>query len=71
MKFIGYVTLAIFILYLLKVPSVVQFVQEFIIVIATVENYALDVVLNLKERHWFIWICLPLILFILMLPERE
>lgn len=56
----------IILLYYLKAPSVVIFVNGILSVITTVWNDTLDILMNLKERHPWVWMSLLVWLFFLM-----
>jgi hypothetical protein len=56
----------IVILYFLKVPSVVHFIDGILSVVITAWNYMLDVMMHVKDRHPWVWISLPFWLLILM-----
>jgi hypothetical protein len=58
MKTIFYISLIIFILYAIKVPFVVAFVNQQLQIAITVWNYILDVAINLRDRHPIVWISL-------------
>jgi hypothetical protein len=57
-----YITLAIIILYLLRVQLIVQFITDFMVT----WNYGVDYILNLKDKQPLIFLALPLLLLWLM-----
>lgn len=70
MKNLGwYVFTIIVVLYVLKVPSVVQFVNGIRDVLLTTWNYVIDVLTHVKERHPIFYIFLPFILLYLIRPN--
>ena len=61
----------IVLLYYLKVPMVVTFIDGNLKVVFTAWNYLLDVFMNVKLRHPWEWMSLPLWLFLLMSPAAR
>lgn len=58
------------ILYYLKVPSVVTFINGNLIVLITAWNYVVDVLSNVRDRHPWIWISIFFILLYTMVPVK-
>jgi hypothetical protein len=61
----------VIVLYYLKVPVVVSTVNGILTPLTTTWNYLIDVALNLRERHPFIWMSLPFFLMLLMSPAAR
>lgn len=59
---VGFIAL----LYFLKAPNVVHFVNGILDYIATNWNFLIDVMMNVRDRHPWVWIALPFILLVLM-----
>lgn len=57
------------ILYFLKVHSVVVFVDGIRAYIGYNWNFIIDVMMNVKDRHPWVWISLPFLLLVLMTPS--
>lgn len=69
MKTILSIALIIVILYAIKVPGVVATVNQNIQVAITIWNYTIDVIINLRDRHPFIFISLFFILLATLMPS--
>lgn len=64
--------LAFFVLlYYLKVKMVVTFVDGILSYVGYNWNYLLDVMMNIRDRHPWVWISLPFLLLVLMTPARK
>lgn len=59
----------VIVLYILKVPSAVQFVNGIRDVAISVWNYTWDMVTHVKDRHPAVYILLPFILLYLLRPN--
>ena len=66
MKMFMSVVFVIGLLYVLKVPNVVTFVNQIRDVIMVVVTYVLDELTHVRERHPFVFMAIPLLLFYLM-----
>lgn len=71
MKLFIYIIVIMAILYILRVPNVVTFVNQVFAVIHTVIAYILDELTHVRERHPFIFISIPALLFYLMFAYRR
>lgn len=71
MKMIFSVLLVIAILYIIRVPQVVLFVNNVSQPVFSVTNYIVDVATHIRERHPFMYMALFIILFFLMRPQHE
>lgn len=71
MKMIFSVLLVIAILYIIRVPQVVLFVNNVSQPVFSVTNYIVDVVTHIRERHPFMYMALFFALFFLMRPQYE
>jgi len=65
MNKLWYIAGFIVLLYFLKVPSVVKFSDGITSYLAYNWNFILDVGMNVKDRHPWVWISLPFILLLL------
>ena len=57
-------------LYILKVPSVVSFINGILIVVFNAWNYIVDVISNVRERHPWLWIAIFFALWYTMIPPK-
>lgn len=71
MKPILTIAAVILILYFLKVPGVVTFVNNLTAPLLTFTNYAIDVGTHIRERHPFVYIGMWFLLLFLMRPEYD
>lgn len=62
--------LFIVLLYFLKVPSVVTFINGILVVVFNAWNYLIDVMSNIRDRHPWVWIALFFVLWYTMIPEK-
>lgn len=62
--------LFIIVLYFLKVPSIVTFINGILVVVFNAWNYIIDVISNIRERHPWLWIGLFFLLWYSMIPEK-
>lgn len=63
------IALTIAILYFIKVPGVVHFVDNILRPVFTTTNYIIDVMTHIRERHPYIYMSLFFILLFLMRPK--
>lgn len=59
------------ILYFLKVPPVVSFVNDMLTPVYAIITYVVDVGTHVRERHPFVYMFLWIILLFLMKPEYD
>lgn len=71
MNRLWYVFALVIILYYLKVPSIVSFIDGILVVVANVWNFTLDSMMNIRDRHPWIWISLPFLLLVIMSPQGK
>lgn len=71
MKNVLYVLGIITLLYVLKVPQVVDLVTNIHQHVSIVWNYTIDVLINFRERHPYFYICIPFCILYLMKSHAE
>ena len=71
MKYILTVLAVFAILYVIKIPGVVSFVDNLLAPVLTFTNYVIDVSTHIRERHPFIYMGMWILLLFLMRPEYD
>lgn len=66
MKNVVYILGTVLLLYILKVPQAVDLVTNIHQHVSIVWNYTIDIIINFRERHPYLYICIPFCILYLM-----